>query len=104
MIGQNSQQNSNQNCAIKAQNNVEVFYSEDQNVFYVIKEKHEVNKNFKRLINCSSQLLNDFLTHLAQFTNSFKPKRYTFKEMENQLNKRANNCKIVGNVEIKSAS
>ena len=100
---------SQQNCAIKTQNKIEVFYSETSRVFYVkTKKEHKLPEHFKSLITCAESLFNGFLNHLEEFVNSKQPKLYTFKELENKLNvfliKRAKNCKVYGTIEINKAS
>ncbi len=89
-----------QNCTIKKQNNIHVFFSEKHQVFYVKGRKNHLPKDyFKSLITCENEIFNDFLKYLAQFKSSVKPHFYTYLELEDKLNsfliKRAGNCKTV---------
>ena len=88
----------------KLQKTINVYFSETLNVFYVKpKYKHTAPGNFMHLITCENSLLNDFLKYLEQFIDHSKPKMYKYEEIKNKLNefliKRANNCKVIGNVE-----
>lgn len=76
MIGQNQQKQEDLG-------NVQVFYSESSNVFYVLTKKHSLSKHFKSLINCSEEVFQEFLEELGQ--NQQKPSQYSFDEMKNQL-------------------
>ena len=92
----------------KQSKKLEVGFSEQSNVFYVKPKDHNLPKQFKTLINCPEKLFNDFLNYLEKLTDNEEPKFYTFQEMENVLNqfliKKAKNCKVVGNYEVKAAS
>lgn len=102
-------QKSSQNCTIKMQNNVQVFFSEKLQVFFVREKKdHSPNKDFTSLISCRIELFNDFLKYLVQFKTSASPLNFNYIDLKDKLNeflmKRAANCKVVGNIEISKAS
>ncbi len=87
---------------------IEIGFSEKANVFYVKSKEHKFPKHFKSLINCPPGLIKDFFSYLEKIREKKEPKFYTFKEMEFLLNefliKRAKNCKVRGNYEVKAAS
>lgn len=94
---------SKQNCVIKAQNKIQVFYSEKLNAFSLKEESdHLPNQNFKYLISCDYSLFYEFINFLEQFKLFDKPLFFTYKELENKLNQflinRADNCKTATRV------
>ncbi|TDQ22778.1 hypothetical protein [Tenacibaculum caenipelagi] len=102
-------QKSPQNCIVKMQNNIQVFFSEKLQVFYV-KEKgnHLPNDHFTSLITCRNEFFNDFLKHLEQFKTSANPMKFNYTDLKDKLNEflmgKAANCKVIGNIEINKAS
>ncbi|MCG8207226.1 hypothetical protein [Tenacibaculum finnmarkense] len=79
--------NKTQKKAIKAQNRIEVFFSEKLQVFYVKgKRNHEPTQKFKALITCEHAFFNEFLTFLEQFKSSKELKTYKFLELKDKLN------------------
>ncbi|WBX78328.1 hypothetical protein PG911_08720 [Tenacibaculum ovolyticum] len=92
-----------QNCAIKSQNIIQVFFSEKLQVFYVKgKNNHLPNSNFKSLITCENSVFNEFLKFLEKFKSSECLASYKLLELKGKLNEflinRAGNCKVVNKV------
>jgi len=91
-----------QNCAIKPQNIIQVFFSEKLQVFYVKEERnHLPNNNFKSLITCKNGVFNDFIKFLETFKSSECLASYKYIGLKDKLNEflinRAGNCKVKTN-------
>ncbi|PKH49516.1 hypothetical protein CXF68_01900 [Tenacibaculum sp. Bg11-29] len=89
-----------QNCTIKSQNSIQVFFSEKLQLFYVKeKDSHAPNNQFKSLITCNNTVFNEFLKFLEKFKPSESLTFYKSSDLENKLNefliKRAGNCKVL---------
>ncbi|MFL0063715.1 hypothetical protein [Tenacibaculum maritimum] len=79
--------NQTQKSAIKAQNTIEVFFSEKLQVFYIKGCKnHQPTSSFKSLITCSKNVFNEFLTFLEQFRCSKELKFYEYSELKDRIN------------------